>query len=398
MELQRWRWPGFSPARAGYVTSQSSATQAGDADDHLADTRREERLKDHTDIWLKQILPNYVPGTPPTWRMKRLWRQGLPPKVREFIWPVAIGNVLRITPELYEIHKMHAAEFRMQVEPEPTKTSNVLIFRSERSAACIPFDLPRTFPTLAFFREGGPLHDDCMRILEAYSCFRPDIGYVQGMTFLAAVLLLYLPPYPAFVALCNLLNAPSVLGLYRLEQRAVQCRAKVFGELCKVQLPAIAHIIDEAGLMPEMYLIEWFMTIYAKCLPIDVASVVWDLFLLDGEIVLYCTAIALLRISAEALLESDADLEACCRILGREMRRRVCVPDELLWHIQEVWRRTPPQVMAEIRGIAEDEFGTAQTTRLRPGVQAPFFGGGTLEGIGDVFAAWSQSMLSRFTS
>ena len=37
----------------------------------------------------------------------------------------------------------------------------------EQSTTCIPFDLPRTFPTLAFFDEGGPLHNDCARILEA---------------------------------------------------------------------------------------------------------------------------------------------------------------------------------------------------------------------------------------
>merc|ERR1712050_25701 len=103
---------------------------------------------------------------------------------------------------------------------------------------------------------------------------------------------------------------------------------------------------------PEMFLIEWFMTLYSKCLPIDVASVVWDLFLLDGEEVLYCTAIALLRISEQALLaDGGADLSGCARILGEDLRRRVGDPDELLWHVQDVSRRAPPQLLAKIRGI-----------------------------------------------
>ncbi|CAJ1358168.1 unnamed protein product [Effrenium voratum] len=163
--------------------------------------------------------------------MARLWRQGLPPKVREVVWPMAIGNVLRITPELFEIHKQRALDARLAQE---ASASNVLITLNdappsrgkEQSTSCIPFDLPRTFPTLAFFCEGGPLHEDCARILEAYTFFRPDIGYVQGMSYLAAMLLLYLPPYQAFVGLCNLLNTPSVLGLYRLDERAVACRAR----------------------------------------------------------------------------------------------------------------------------------------------------------------------------
>merc|ERR1712050_11617 len=98
-------------------------------------------------------------------------------------------------------------------------------------------------PTLAFFNEGGPLHEDCARILEAYTFFRPDIGYVQGMSFLATVLLLYMPVYPAFVGLCNLINSPSILGLYRLEPRAVACRAGLFSRLCEAELPAVAMCI-----------------------------------------------------------------------------------------------------------------------------------------------------------
>ena len=222
---------------------------------------------------------------------------------------MAIGNVLRITPELFEIHKQRALEARKAQE---NAASNVLITLTdaprsrgkEQSTTCIPFDLPRTFPTLAFFDEGGPLHEDCARILEAYTFFRPDIGYVQGMSYLAAMLLLYLPSYQAFVGLCNLLNTPSVLGLYRLEPQAVACRARVFEQLCFQQLPAVARCIQSVGMTPEMFLIDWFLTIFAKCLTVDVASVVWDLFLLDGEVVLYCT-VAILRILEDPLLHPD---------------------------------------------------------------------------------------------
>ncbi len=43
----------------------------------------------------------------------------------------------------------------------------------------IEWDLPRTFPTLGFFHDGGPMHTGLERILLCYACFRPDIGYVQ---------------------------------------------------------------------------------------------------------------------------------------------------------------------------------------------------------------------------
>lgn len=347
--------------------------------------RRERRLQEHTELWF-QLLPNFVPGEGVTARMQRLWRQGLPPKVREVLWPVAIGNVLRITPELFEIHKQRALDARKNQE---NAASNVLITLTdaprsrgkEQSTTCIPFDLPRTFPTLAFFDEGGPLHEDCARILEAYTFFRPDIGYVQGMSYLAAMLLLYLPSYQAFVGLCNLLNTPSVLGLYRLEPQAMACRARVFEQLCFQQLPAVARCIENVGLTPEMFLIDWFLTIFAKCLSVDVASVVWDLFLLDGEVVLYCTAIAILRILEDPLLHPDGrrgpkavppDLESCFRVLNEELRSRVHDPDELLWHIDQVRRRTPHRICVEIRAIENTEFGTGRSFTV-PSPTASFF-------------------------
>ena len=56
----------------------------------------------------------------------------------------------------------------------------------------IQLDLGRTFPALALFQPDGPLHQSLSEVLEAYVCYRPDIGYVQGMSYLAAMLLINL--------------------------------------------------------------------------------------------------------------------------------------------------------------------------------------------------------------
>ena len=46
------------------------------------------------------------------------------------------------------------------------------------------------------------------------------------MSFLAAMLLLYTEPYVAFVCFCNLLNNPSLLGLYKMDPEHVKRRYK----------------------------------------------------------------------------------------------------------------------------------------------------------------------------
>lgn len=53
--------------------------------------------------------------------------------------------------------------------------------------------------------------------MEAYVCYRPDIGYVQGMSFLASMFLLVMDTFDAFKCLANLLNRPLFLGFFRMD-------------------------------------------------------------------------------------------------------------------------------------------------------------------------------------
>ena len=59
-----------------------------------------------------------------------------------------------------------------------------LASRAPSTILLIERDLPRTFPTLAFFHDGGPMQSALQNVLYCYTCCRPDVGYVQGMTFL----------------------------------------------------------------------------------------------------------------------------------------------------------------------------------------------------------------------
>jgi len=62
------------------------------------------------------------------------------------------------------------------------------------AAGQVEQDLSRTFPRLAFFAPGSPMRAQLRRVLLAYALHRPDHGYVQGLSHLAAVLLLIVGP------------------------------------------------------------------------------------------------------------------------------------------------------------------------------------------------------------
>ncbi len=60
------------------------------------------------------------------------------------------------------------------------------------------------------------MYDSLKEVLEVYCKFRPEIGYVQGMSYLVCVLLLYMDEYNAFVCLANMLNQGHFYSFFRM--------------------------------------------------------------------------------------------------------------------------------------------------------------------------------------
>ena len=67
---------------------------------------------------------------------------------------------------------------------------------------------------LGVFKKDGLHYDKLQRILEAFTMHRPDIGYVQGMSYVAAVLLLYMDEHSAFISFCNMITKYPVMPFY----------------------------------------------------------------------------------------------------------------------------------------------------------------------------------------
>ena len=61
------------------------------------------------------------------------------------------------------------------------------------------------------------------KCLETFEVYRPDIGYVQGMSYLAWMFLVRLDEYRAFSCFANLILCdPFVHSLYFFKERSIQ--------------------------------------------------------------------------------------------------------------------------------------------------------------------------------
>ncbi|CAO2585348.1 TBC1 domain family member 12 [Lemmus lemmus] len=270
--------------------------------------KQEESIASAMVIWINEILPNWEVMRS-TRRARELWWQGLPPSVRGKVWSLAVGNELNITPELYEIFLSRARErwksFSETSSDSDVEDTGISVADREASLELIKLDISRTFPSLYIFQKGGPYHDVLHSILGAYTCYRPDVGYVQGMSFIAAVLILNLEEADAFIAFANLLNKPCQLAFFRVDHSMMLKYFATFEVFFEENLSKLFLHFKSYSLTPDIYLIDWIFTLYSKSLPLDLACRVWDVFCRDGEEFLFRTGLGILRLYEDILLQMD---------------------------------------------------------------------------------------------
>ena len=278
---------------------------------------QEEREKEKTELqkfWFDQVIPQWSEKVIQSKRVQEAWWRGLPPRVREKVWKKCVVNEVSITEDLYGIFLGHAKKklqihdtiYSQKVEGDTDTEVPLQLLQTlkgrEDTLDSIRYDVSRTFPTLAIFNDNGPYYEPLHNLLGAYTCFRPDIGYVQGMSYIAAVLILNLDEYDAFVCLANLLNKPLLQTFYRFDDKKMDVFFRGFDKLVSLILPTIADHLDKIGVKSNYYLLDWIFTLFSKPFDIEVACRIWDVYFRDGEQFIYRTALGILRMIGDELL------------------------------------------------------------------------------------------------
>lgn len=118
-------------------------------------------------------------------------------------------------------------------------------------------DIGRTFPKHYLFHAKNSLGQGAlMNVLKAYSLHDPDVGYCQGMAFLSAMFLSYIPEEQSFWHLVACLNHKryDLANIYRPGMPKVGELVFVFERLMALYIPRVAVHLREEGLHPTTYL------------------------------------------------------------------------------------------------------------------------------------------------
>ncbi|XP_046398329.1 rab GTPase-activating protein 1-like isoform X2 [Ischnura elegans] len=185
-------------------------------------------------------------------------------------------------------------------------TYRILITKESGCEAVIQRDIHRTFPAHNFFKESGGLGQDSLyRISKAYAVYDEEVGYCQGLSFLAAALLLHMPEEQAFCVLVKLMFDYGLRDLFKDGFENLYMRLYQLNRLMEEQLPDLWQHFCERGVESHMFGSQWFLTLFTAKFPLCFVYHILDVFLLQGMDTLFQVALALLTTSQKDLLQLD---------------------------------------------------------------------------------------------
>jgi hypothetical protein len=187
-------------------------------------------------------------------------------------------------------------------------------------------DIDRTYPRHKLFQMVGtgasrkePPHQAMLRrILQRYAAVDPEVGYCQGMGFMAGMYLIYMDEETAFRCFYQAMHKQSEIrlrDLYLPVMVEAQRVLYVFKQLGSKHLPRLWEHLEKQELDPSMYATEWAMTMFCRGFSFDLVTRVMDIYLLDGYKVVYRVMLALMKNVESSLM--SADFEGIMDVLRR---------------------------------------------------------------------------------
>ncbi|PWN28235.1 TBC-domain-containing protein [Jaminaea rosea] len=237
----------------------------------------------------------------------RLCESGVPLSLRSKVWHECSGASEMAEPGLYrDLLEEHSAS--LAISGGGGGNGNVNDDVGPNPALMqIDLDIHRTMPTNIYFGGDGPGVPKLRRVLAAYSYHNPTIGYCQGMNNLAATLLLtHAEEEEAFWVLACLLERVVPEGYYTSHLVTSQADQRVLVELVRERMPGLMGRMEALGVDLPAVSFAWFLSLYTDCLPVETLFRVWDLLFVEGSIVLFRVALAILIMNERDLIATGS--------------------------------------------------------------------------------------------
>ncbi|KAK3509750.1 hypothetical protein QTP70_008389 [Hemibagrus guttatus] len=220
--------------------------------------------------------------------MKRVYK-GIPQQLRGQAWNLLL--------DVEKVKKENEGKYERMVEQATVYSTEI---------KQIDLDVNRTFRNhIMFMDRFGVKQQSLFHVLTAYSIYNTEVSYCQGMSQIAAILLMYMNEEDAFWAMSQLLTnqkhamhgffIPGFPKLQRFQNHHDQILSKL--------LPKLKKHLDKEQMYSGIYSTKWFLQCFIDRTPFTLTLRLWDIFILEGEKILTAMAYTILKLHKKRLLK-----------------------------------------------------------------------------------------------
>lgn len=219
-------------------------------------------------------------------QMKRFVRKGIPNEHRCQAWMVYSGAL-----EMQQSSQLSYSQIRK-------KMNNRHIIET------IQLDLPRTFPDNIYFKSQESLQTQLFNVLVAFASQNAEVGYCQGLNYIAGLLLLATKSEEASFWILKALVERILPPYYVSSMSGLLTDLDVLDELVKKSdLPVHRHV-HLIGMPWAMGVPKWFICLYGEILPTETVFRIWDCLFYEGDKIIYRVALTLIRMHRMEILKT----------------------------------------------------------------------------------------------
>uniref|UniRef100_A0A8C7Y4A2 TBC1 domain family member 4 n=1 Tax=Oryzias sinensis TaxID=183150 RepID=A0A8C7Y4A2_9TELE len=220
--------------------------------------------------------------------------QGLPKSRRGDVWLL-----------LSHQHRLRHRLPQRQLAPDTPYHDLLKQLTAQQHAILV--DLGRTFPTHQYFSaQLGAGQLSLYNLLKAYSLLDTEVGYCQGISFVAGVLLLHMSEDQAFDMLKFLMYDLGIRRQYRPDMVSLQIQMYQLSRLLHDYHRDLYSHFEEHDICPSLYAAPWFLTLFASQFPLGFVSRIFDFVFVQGTEVVFKVALCLLGSHEKEIIECDS--------------------------------------------------------------------------------------------
>ncbi|XP_040912535.1 TBC1 domain family member 4 isoform X6 [Toxotes jaculatrix] len=251
--------------------------------------------KDAQALWERKLTaPGRTTVPQDKEEMYRALCQGVPKSRRGEVW-LLLSHQHRLRHRLPQ--RQHA----------PDTQYHDLLKQLTAQQHAILVDLGRTFPTHQYFSaQLGAGQLSLYNLLKAYSLLDTEVGYCQGISFVAGVLLLHMREEQAFDMLKFLMYDLGIRRQYRPDMVSLQVQMYQLSRLLHDYHRELYNHFEEHEICPSLYAAPWFLTLFASQFPLGFVSRIFDFVFVQGTEVIFKVALCLLSSHEGEIVECDS--------------------------------------------------------------------------------------------